>query len=74
MIDTTSDQLRTLIERNRELEIRLQALQHTIAILRADFEEMMAGRMKELEQLTRPEADLEVGDESCEPCLSIYTD
>src|SRR5688572_6176757 len=55
MIDSR-EQLRILIERNRELEQRLYDLQQTISILRADFEEVMSNRMKELEDLTREAA------------------
>lgn len=56
MIDTTSDELRTLIERNRELERRVQELQRTISMLRANFEEVVSTRMKQLDHFSHQEA------------------
>lgn len=47
--DNIANELRRLIAQNQEMEARLQALQLSVAGMRADFEQVIASRMRELE-------------------------
>lgn len=57
---TVSDELRRLIAHNQEMESRLQALQQSVAGMRADFEQVIAARIRELEVIGS-ETDASVG-------------
>ncbi|MGE0605878.1 MAG: hypothetical protein AB7O62_02040 [Pirellulales bacterium] len=58
--DKVADELRRLIAHNQEMESRLQALQLSVAGMRADFEQVIAARMREL-QVVHTDEDVAVG-------------
>ncbi len=58
--DSMADELRRLIAHNQEMEHRLHALQLSVAGMRADFEQVIASRMRELEVI-RNDSDVAVG-------------
>ena len=51
MTDSVAYELHNLIKQNQEMERRLRELQAAIATIRADFETVVAARIKDLDTL-----------------------